>query len=112
MTKFERHTSLIVVALEMELPVNIVDGWQVLYTGVGKINAATELCKAVVGTKHPKTIINYGSAGSLSADLYGIHEVTKFIQRDMDARAMGFKLGQTPFEDDIEILFLIPDTFY
>ena len=54
MTKFERHTSLIVVALEKELPINIVDGWQVLYTGVGKVNAATEFCKAVAGAKHPK----------------------------------------------------------
>ena len=27
MTKFERHTSLIVVALEKELPINIVDGF-------------------------------------------------------------------------------------
>ena len=37
------------------------------------------------------------------AGLSGIHEVTKFVQRDMDARAIGFELGQTPFEDNIEI---------
>ena len=103
MTKFEQHKSLIVVALEKELPINIVDGWQVLYTGVGKVNAAIEFCKAAAGAKHPKTIINYGSAGSLIAGLSGIHEVTKFVQRDMDARALGFELGQTPFEDNIEI---------
>ena len=103
MTKFERHTSLIIVALEMELPIKFVDGWQVLYTGVGKVNAAIKFCKAVAGAEHPKTIINYGSAGSLIAGLSGIHEVTKFVQRDMDARAIGFELGQTPFEHDIEI---------
>jgi len=103
MIKFERHTSLIVVALERELPINIVDGWQVLYTGVGKVNAAIEFCKVAAAAKHPKTIINYGSAVILVAGLSGIHEVTKFVQRDMDARAIGFELGQTPFEDNIEI---------
>ena len=103
MNKFDRRTSLIVVALEIELPPSVIDGWQVLYTGVGKVNAAVELCKALSETKSPKTIINYGSAGSLRPDLSGIHEVTRFFQRDMDARAIGFELGQTPFENDIEI---------
>ena len=26
-----------------------------------------------------------------------------FLQRDMDVRALGFSLGQTPFEDDVII---------
>ncbi|NCV51273.1 MAG: 5'-methylthioadenosine nucleosidase, partial [Gammaproteobacteria bacterium] len=32
--------TLIVVALEDELPTHMVPGWNVLYTGVGKVNAA------------------------------------------------------------------------
>ena len=103
MNRFDRSTSLIVVALEIELPRAVVDGWQVLYTGVGKVNAAVELIKALNEAKCIKTIINYGSAGSLRPGLSGIHEVTRFFQRDMDARAIGFELGQTPFEIDIEI---------
>ncbi len=103
MTSFDPRTSLIVVALEMELPPAVVEGWQVLYTGVGKVNAAIELSKALNEAKSPKTIVNYGSAGSLRTDLSGIQEVTRFFQRDMDARALGFELGQTPYEDDIEI---------
>ena len=103
MNRFDPRSSLLVVALEMELPPTVVDGWQVLYTGVGKVNAAIELIKVLNEAKMPKTIINYGSAGSLRTDLSGIQEVTRFFQRDMDARALGFELGQTPFEDNIEI---------
>ena len=32
-------------------------------------------------------------------------EVTKFFQRDMDASPLGFKVGQTPFDDIQEIEF-------
>ena len=34
------ENTLIVVALEDELPTHLVAGWNVLYTGVGKVNAA------------------------------------------------------------------------
>ncbi len=103
MTKFDPQTSLLVVALEAELPRHIVDGWQVLYTGVGKVNAAVALCNALAKSKPPKMVINFGSAGSLRPDLTGIHEVTQFFQRDMDVRALGFDLGQTPFETAIAL---------
>ena len=46
----------------------------------------------------PNTLINYGSAGAINQALSGLHEVTKFEQRDMDARALGFKIGETPFD--------------
>ena len=43
------ENTLIVVALEDELPTHLVAGWNVLYTGVGKVNAAiaaTEVLEA------------------------------------------------------------------
>ena len=49
-------------------------------------------------------MVNYGSAGALRSGLAGLHQVTRFLQRDMDVRALGFALGQTPFEGDGEIL--------
>ena len=52
----------------------------------------------------PKQVVNYGSTGALRPGLAGLHRVTRFLQRDMDVRALGFALGQTPFEDDGEIL--------
>ena len=36
-------------------------------------------------------------------DLKGLVEVTRFFQRDMDATSLGFKIGQTPFDDIAEI---------
>ena len=41
--------------------------------------------------------------GALRQDLSGLCRVTRFQQRDMDVRALGFSLGQTPFEDDVII---------
>ena len=81
----------------------MVAGWTIIYTGVGKVNAAIALCDAIA-IHQPKHVVNYGSAGALRPDLIGLHRVTRFLQRDMDVRTLGFALGQTPFEDDGEIL--------
>ena len=103
MTRFNPQTTLLVVALENELPRDMVVGWTIIYTGVGKVNAAIALCDAIA-IHQPKHVVNYGSAGALRSGLAGLHQVTRFLQRDMDVRALGFALGQTPFEGDGEIL--------
>ena len=103
MIRFDPQTTLLVVALENELPRDMVAGWTIIYTGVGKVNAAIALCDAIA-IHQPKHVVNYGSAGALRPDLIGLHRVTRFLQRDMDVRTLGFALGQTPFEDDGEIL--------
>ena len=69
------------------------------HTGAGKINATYNLTK-LIKTHQPKEVINFGSAGAISKNLEGIVECKKFYQRDMDVRGLGFKLGQTPFEND------------
>ena len=99
MTKFDPRTTLLVVALEDELPHQSVVGWQIVYSGVGKVNAAITLCDALASYT-PERVVNYGSAGALRKGLSGLCRVTRFQQRDMDVRALGFLLGQTPFEDD------------
>ena len=43
MTRFDPQTTLLVVALENELPRDMVAGWTIIYTGVGKVNAAIAL---------------------------------------------------------------------
>ena len=103
MTRFDPQKTLLIVALEDELPGNMAAGWTIVYTGVGKVNAAIALGDAIV-THQPKHVVNYGSAGALRPGLAGLHQVTRFLQRDMDVRALGFALGQTPFEGDGEIL--------
>jgi adenosylhomocysteine nucleosidase len=102
MTRFDPKTTLLVVALEAELPAKMIAGWHVVYTGVGKINAAASLCAALMNNT-PMRVVNFGSAGCPRRGLSGIHEVTSFVQRDMDVRALGFALGQTPFEDEVII---------
>ena len=73
-----------------------------MYTGVGKVNASITLCDALASCR-PKRVVNYGSAGALREGLSGLRRVTRFMQRDMDVRALGFLLGQTPFEDEVII---------
>jgi len=99
MSRFDQSTSLILVALEDELPHSAAPGWTIRYTGVGKVNAAIRGFQAIIETK-PQAVINFGTAGALKDDLSGILEVTRFYQRDMDVRGLGFSLGQTPFEDE------------
>ena len=104
MGQFNKQDTLILVALESELLKESVPQWNVQYIGVGKVNAALAVCRFSQKFK-PKVILNFGTAGSLRDDLTGLVEATRFYQRDMDARPMGFLLGQTPFEDDTCIAF-------
>jgi adenosylhomocysteine nucleosidase len=98
MVRFDPKNTLILVALEAELPNEMIPSWNVAYTGVGKVNAALKGSEYVARYK-PMNLINFGTAGALNPELSGLLEVTQFFQRDMDARDMGFALGQTPFEE-------------
>ena len=90
--------TLIVVALEDELPAQLVPGWSILYTGVGKINAAIKVTEAVLRNR-PSHLINYGTAGALNTSISGLNRVNRVVQRDMDVRPLGFQLGHTPFDN-------------
>jgi len=72
----------------------------VIYSGVGKVNAALTTAKAIEQYK-PKLIINFGTAGSHSIKPHTLVDCNKFIQRDMHIDALGFGYGITPFEEDI-----------
>ena len=95
---------LILVAIEDELKRTDLPNLQIEYIGVGKVNAAFNTLKAIQKYT-PDTVINFGTAGSLDPNIKGLVEVSKFLQRDMDASPLGFEIGQTPFENDIEITF-------
>ncbi|MDB9699894.1 5'-methylthioadenosine/S-adenosylhomocysteine nucleosidase [Candidatus Pelagibacter sp.] len=73
------------------------------HIGVGKINATFNTLR-LINIHKPKIIINYGTAGAFNKELKGIVECTKFYQRDMDVRVLGFKLGETPFDKINEII--------
>ena len=95
---------LILVAVAEELSVKDLPGYQIHYTGVGKINASIKTLE-IIKDYSPTHVINYGTAGSLNKKLKGLLEVTQFFQRDMDATPLGFKIGQTPFDEIEEINF-------
>ena len=94
----KRQEVLLIVALKEELPRNLLPEFNIEYCGVGKINATYKALE-IISQYEPKLIINFGTAGSLRKNLFGLHEVSHFFQRDMDARALGFKIGVTPFEE-------------
>lgn len=78
-------------------------GFDVVYTGLGKINAAYGLMKALTdakvrGVTYPY-VLNLGSAGSHEFARGVLVEADRFAQRDMDVTGLGFALGATPFED-------------
>jgi len=94
---------LITIALPHELDhAPIPHGVPVIYTGVGKLNAALSLIDAI--ERHqPDQIINFGTAGALSGRASGLVEVAEVIQRDMDAEPLCPR-GVTPFDDTTTVL--------
>ena len=88
------------MALESECRGRFVQE-NIIYTGVGKINAAYNLTKAIA-QKSPKIIINLGSAGSTKFNSGMLVNCTKFVQRDMDVQPLGFEKWVTPFEKNYQ----------
>ena len=94
LTDLTKKNTLIAVAMKEELSLEQADGWNVIYTGIGKVNALISVNQALTEFK-PDNIVNFGTAGSSRSDLKGLHEVTTFKQRDMDLRSLGLPLGVT-----------------
>ncbi len=91
-------------------------GVDILYTGVGKINASYFLSRKLYQMynlgKVPKYIINVGSCGSKHFKRHQLVVCNEFKQLDMDCTAFGYKLGQTPQEPDSLVMkhkLLFPD---
>lgn len=98
---------ILLVALEAELPYKRApDNYKVIYTGVGKVNAGFHATRAIAEAHelgfHPQ-MYNYGTVGSCRPDLTGMHRVTRFIQRDMNAEPQAPR-GVTPFEAGLPYL--------
>ena len=104
----------IVCALEQEvngeLDDYLPDPRQIIYTGVGKVNATGQLTERLHSSHlnylplMPKLVINYGTAGSRDLPIGELVDCTIFTQRDMDAGGLGFLKGQTPFENLIPMI--------
>jgi adenosylhomocysteine nucleosidase len=99
------HTSklLIVMALPQESRGLLENaGAAVLYTGVGKVNAAATLARRLAEIRSSRAgfplVVNMGTAGSRSIPAHTLVAATRFAQRDMDVSGLGFAPGVTPFD--------------
>ena len=73
----------------------------VVYTGVGKVNAAIMATKTLPIYNTKDTIVyNYGSAGSKVLVKNILYKCTKFEQFDMDARPLADSIGITPYDEE------------
>lgn len=72
---------VIVTALEQEFPFK--DEFNVLYTGVGKVNAAISLMTFLYKNLNIKKVINVGTAGGISINKHCIYECGVYIQGDI-----------------------------
>lgn len=103
---------LIVSALEIETQGKLEDWrpYNLLITGVGKVNATYSLTKRlqIDGSMNFDSrinlVINYGTAGSRKYKKGDLIDCTRFIQRDMDVTGLGFQKGETPFEKEPSIV--------
>ena len=87
-------------------------GADVLYTGVGKVNAAAALARRLaelrVAGQAPARVVNLGTAGSRSVRAHTLVACNRFSQRDMDVSGLGFARGVTPFDPAPAVLEFPP----
>ena len=94
---FSTDNVLFVFALESEAADEFAD-YNTLIAGIGKVSAAYALAKHLQQTT-PSLIVNLGSAGSSQFKRGEVICCSKFVQRDMDVRGLGFQQYETPFSN-------------
>jgi adenosylhomocysteine nucleosidase len=77
-------------------------GIPVLFTGIGKVNAAHALTRKLAEHREHRRsvphVVNFGTAGSGKFATGTLVACERFLQLDMDLTALGFSKGVTPFE--------------
>lgn len=92
-----------IMAAEAEYGPHLRARFRPLITGVGPVEAAVgaafALARLAGADTPPDLVVSLGSAGSARLEQCGIYQATRVAYRDMDASALGFARGQTPFLD-------------
>jgi adenosylhomocysteine nucleosidase len=111
-----RAFPLVVMALPIEAQGCFeAEGVPVLFTGVGKVNAAHRLTRALAEQRAKGSaplVVNFGTAGSRRFATGAVVACRRFAQRDMDVTGLGFAPHETPFEEvprELEFPELFPD---
>lgn len=110
--RIARHDVLFVMAAEQEYGPHLQKRITPLITGVGPVEAAVKLTAALSAmAEKPALIVSLGSAGSERLAQAEIYQVSAVAYRDMDASALGFERGCTPFLElpaRIDLPHLVP----
>ena len=89
-------------------------GVEVLYTGVGKVNAAIALTRRIARLRREgdglPLVVNFGTVGSARIPARTLVACRRFVDRDMDVGALGFAPGVTPF-DELPPMLVFPSFF-
>jgi adenosylhomocysteine nucleosidase len=90
---------LLVMATEAEYGPHLRKRFVPLISGVGPVEAAVVLTAALaeLKTQRPDIVVSLGSAGSRILEQGEVYQATHVAYRDMDASAIGFEKGRTPF---------------
>ncbi|WP_319517507.1 5'-methylthioadenosine/S-adenosylhomocysteine nucleosidase [uncultured Martelella sp.] len=108
-------TVLFVMAADAEYGEKLRARIEPLMTGVGPVEAAISLTKALTvataANSPPALVVSLGSAGSATLEQTEIYQAASVSYRDMDASPLGFEKGRTPFLDlpaEVVLPFSIP----
>lgn len=92
---------LFVMAVEAEYGAHLRARIRPLMTGVGPVEAAVTLTATLsdlaLRDGLPELVVSLGSAGSRLLEQATVYQVSAVEYRDMDASALGFQRGETPF---------------
>ncbi|WP_454916630.1 5'-methylthioadenosine/S-adenosylhomocysteine nucleosidase [Xanthobacter sediminis] len=101
---------LFVMATNQEFGPHLKARIDPLITGVGPVEAAVETARVLARLDHmgrlPDVVFTLGSAGSRHLDHAEVYQVSHVAYRDMDASALGFERGRTPFLDEPAVVEL------
>ena len=96
-------TLLYVMAVDAEYGPHLRQRITPLMTGVGPVEAAVSLARALAGLEGsaglPDLVVSLGSAGSARLEQAEVYQAVSVAYRDMDASPLGFEKGATPFLD-------------
>jgi len=94
---------LFVMAVDAEYGPHLQRLFTPLITGVGPVEAAVSvsatLASLAANGSLPHLVVSLGSAGSRTLEQTEVYQATSVSYRDMDASALGFQRGATPFLD-------------
>lgn len=102
-TRLAGRDVLFVMAADAEYGKHLQRRFTPLMTGVGPVEAGVimgaALARLEARGRLPDLVVSLGSAGSRTLEQTEIYQATSVAYRDMDASALGFEKGATPFLD-------------